>query len=246
MARRAWSSRPWTARARYLVYAVRDGGQDEHALRIRDLTTNQDLPDHFPAGPLQQRGAHDRGRRLLLQHPFPARPAPASASTWLEDRTPPPTRWLFGNGDGPTAFVSVLLPERRRRAGSSSPSNTPGPTTDVFALDMQGEGRHARLPWPRAWTRASIRGSSTAKLWMRTDLDAPKNRVVAVNLRQPGAGAVARGAGRAARRARGRRRHRRPDLTGTTCTTPQARIVRFDIRGTGATRTSTCRRCTRR
>jgi len=34
---------------RYLVYGVRDGGQDEFEMRIRDLAANADLPDRFPA-----------------------------------------------------------------------------------------------------------------------------------------------------------------------------------------------------
>ena len=89
---------------------------------------------------------------------------------------------VFGDGYGPTAFVSVLQGDDGRWLAFTVQHGWA--STDVFALDTRAveptpieiaKGLDARF-YPRF-----VNG----ELWMRTDLEAPRNRVVAVNLARP-------------------------------------------------------------
>ena len=214
---------------RYLVYAVRDGGQDEHALRIRDLTTNQDLPDHFPAGLYSSVVLTAEGDGFYYSIRSRQTGAPIRKHVWKADTAA--DALVFGDGYGPTAFVSVLPSDDG--AWLVFTVQHGWATTDVFALDRRAKGA---MPFAVAqgldarFYPRFVNG----ELWMRTDLDAPKNRVVAVNLRQP---------------AQARWRvvlAEQPDVLedavvigdqiyGHYLHDAASRIVRFDIRGTGAT-----------
>lgn len=165
---------------RYLIYAVRDGGQDEHALRIRDLTSGRDLDDAFPPAlysSIVPTAAGDGFYYSLRSRQTGAR---IRKHLWASDTAT--DALIFGEGYGPTAFVSVLQSDDGRwlvftvQHGWAS--------TDVFALDTRA---------PRATPIEIARGLDArfyprfvnGELWMRTDFEAPRNRVVAVSLTRP-------------------------------------------------------------
>lgn len=167
-------------RGRYLVYAVRDGGQDEHALRVRDLTSGQDLPDAFPPAlysSVVMAAAGDGFYYSLRSRQTGAR---IRKHAWRTD--PAADAVVFGDGYGPTAFVSVLQSDDG--AWLVFTAQHGWASTDVFAL-------HTRAPGARPVVIAKDLGARfyprfvDGALWMRTDLDAPNNRVVAVDLRRP-------------------------------------------------------------
>ena len=165
---------------RYLVYAVRDGGQDEHALRIRDLTTNQDLPDHFPAGLYSSVVPTAEGDGFYYSIRSRQTGARIRKHVWKTDTAA--DALVFGDGYGPTAFVSVLPSDDG--AWLVFTVQHGWATTDVFALDRRAKGATPFAVAQGLDARFYPRFVN-GELWMRTDLDAPKNRVVAVNLRQP-------------------------------------------------------------
>ena len=167
-------------KGRYLVYAVRDGGQDEVALRIRDLASGQDLPEVFPAGLYSSvvLTADDSGFYYSLRSRQTG--ARIRRHAWRSDVAADAE--LFGEGYGPRSFVSVLASDDGRWL--VFPVQHGWASTDVFALDLKAasarpfavvSGLEARF-YPRF-----VKGA----LWMRTDLDAPNNRVVAVDLARP-------------------------------------------------------------
>lgn len=167
-------------RGRYLVYAVRDGGQDEHALRVRDLTSGQDLPDAFPPAlysSVVMTAAGDGFYYSLRSRQTGAR---IRKHAWRTD--PAADAVVFGDGYGPTAFVSVLQSDDG--AWLVFTAQHGWASTDVFAL-------HTRTPGARPVVIARDLGARfyprfvDGALWMRTDLDAPNNQVVAVDLRRP-------------------------------------------------------------
>ncbi|MBL8137128.1 MAG: S9 family peptidase [Acidobacteria bacterium] len=165
---------------RYLVYAVRDGGQDEHALRIRDLATGRDLDDAFPPAlysSIVPTAAGDGFYYSLRSRQTGAR---IRKHLWATDTAP--DTLVFGEGYGPTAFVSVLQSDDGRWLVFTAQHGWA--STDVFALDTRA---------PRATPIEIARGLDArfyprfvnGELWMRTDLGAPRNRVVAVSLARP-------------------------------------------------------------
>ncbi len=165
---------------RYLVYAVRDGGQDEHQLRIRDLAAQQDLADHFDPGLYSSIVLSAEGDGFYYSLRSRQTGARIRKHLW---RTGPETDpVVFGEGYGPTTFVSVLQSDDGAWLAFTAAHGWA--STDVFALDRRAPGATpfavARDLGARFYPRF-VGG----ELWLRTDLDAPNNRVVAVNLRQP-------------------------------------------------------------
>ena len=165
---------------RHLIYAVRDGGQDEVTLRIRDLASGHDLADAFPAGLYSSIVLSADGTGFYYSLRSRQSGARIRRHAWQSDVAADPL--VFGEAYGPRSFVSVLQSDDGRWL--VFPVQHGWTSTDVFALDLRARGA---VPFPlvvdanaRFYPRF-VRGA----LWMRTDLDAPNNRVVAVDLRQP-------------------------------------------------------------
>ena len=165
---------------RYLVYGVRDGGQDEFEMRIRDLAANADLPDRFPAALYSSVVVTTEGDGFYYSVRSRQTGARIRRHAWQTDPAADPL--VFGEGYGPTTFVSVLQSDDGAWLVFTAAHGWA--STDVFALDRKAikavpfavaQGLAARF-YPRF-----VNG----ELWLRTDLDAPNNRVLAVNLRQP-------------------------------------------------------------
>jgi len=161
-----------------LVYSVRDGGQDEREIVVRDLKTMTDV-ERFPpalydsvslrkdgAGFFYVRRSRETGARVRFH---------AWGSAIDNDEL------LFGEGYGPTAFISLA-------------QNDDG---SKFLFTVQ----HG---WARSevWLQSSTANVPVAvvkdtpahfyprfvkdAVWMRTDLDAPMGRVVAIDAEAPG------------------------------------------------------------
>ena len=120
-------------KGRYLVYAVRDGGQDEVALRIRDLASGQDLPEAFPPGLYSSvvLTADDSGFYYSLRSRQTG--ARIRRHAWRSDVAADAE--LFGEGHGPRSFVSVLASDDGRWL--VFPVQHGWASTDVFALDLK-------------------------------------------------------------------------------------------------------------
>ncbi|MGE3275062.1 MAG: prolyl oligopeptidase family protein [Vicinamibacterales bacterium] len=161
-----------------LIYGVRDGGQDERELRVRDIAAGRDV-EIFPnalydsvslkkdgTGFYYVRRSRDTGARVRFH-------------AWGADLASDPV--LFGAGYGPTAFVSMSQNDDGSRflygvqhgwarnevwwqdVAAGSP-----PVPLVRDLDAHFSAR---------WVDHEI--------WMRTDYQAPMGRVVAVNPTMP-------------------------------------------------------------
>ena len=196
------------AKGRYLVYAVRDGGQDEHALRVRDLAASVDLLDYFPAAlyssvvptaagdgfyySLRSRQTGARIRKHLWNTD------PAADAARLRRRL---------RADG----VRVGAAERRRPLARLHRAARLGLDRRVRARHA-GRGGHAGrdCAGPRRPLLSALRG--------RRAVDAHRPRGAAQprggrrTSRRPAAHRLAHGHRRAARGARGRDGHRRRHL----------------------------------
>ena len=165
---------------RYLIYAVRDGGQDEVTLRIRDLASGLDLADAFPSGLYSSLVLTADGTGFYYSLRSRQTGARIRRHAWHSDVAT--DALVFGEGYGPRSFVSVLQSDDGRWL--VFPVSTAGPPP-TCSRSICGPATPRRSPWSVASRRGSTRGSSLARLWMRTDLDAANNRVVAVDLAQP-------------------------------------------------------------
>ena len=212
-----------------MIYAVRDGGQDEVGIRVRDLEAGEDLPDRLPdflyggisfnrdgTGFYYVSRSRETGGRVRLH----------MLGTGIEDDIE-----LFGEGHGPARFVGfteggegrymvytvqhgwartdVYLQDmaadfrlaRRSRGGSvpvpadgSVPVSAGGsgtvPAGESVPVPADGSGTiivGALAPRPiivGAPARFRVRFVED-ELWLLTNLDAPNNRLVALDPADP-------------------------------------------------------------
>ncbi len=162
-----------------LMYAIRDGGQDEVQIRIRDLAIGEDLPDRLP--------------NFLYGSTFFDPDGTGFYYTWRSREVGPRVRHhtlgtdladdteLFGEGHGPETFINVSQGAGGRymvynvRHGWAR--------GDVYLHDLEA-GTDPRPISVGAPARFQTRFMDD-EIYLLTNLDAPKNRVVAVDLRDP-------------------------------------------------------------
>jgi prolyl oligopeptidase len=162
-----------------MLYALRDGGRDEVSIRVFDLTRLAHRPDSLPPG-LYSSLAFDRdgngfyySRRSRIDG---ARIRYHRLGTGVErDST------LFGRGYAPTAFISMTLADGGRWRIYNVQHGWR--RNEIFLQDAAA----AATPVP---VTADLDAHFTPQfldgaLWMRTDLDAPRGRIVSVDPARP-------------------------------------------------------------
>jgi len=165
---------------RIMLYTVRDGGRDEVSVRLFDVERRAELPDSLPpalysslafdpsgAGFYYSRRSRQTGARIFRH----------TLGTSLEQDSV-----LFGDGYGPTAFVSMTMADRNRWR--------------LFTV-QHGWQRH-EIHLQDALQNGPIVSLVSdddahfapqfvdGRILMRTDLDAPKGRIVSVDPSRPG------------------------------------------------------------
>lgn len=163
----------------FLIYAIRDGGADEVALRVRDLETNTDTDDVLPAA-LYSSVSFDEGGEGFYYAQRSRTEGPRLRYHRLGDDLAQ-DRELFGAGIGPRSFINVSHAEHGRyRIITVQQGWT---STDVWFQDLN------RDPEPRPIIRDNgARNAARFRdgmLWVQTNDGAPNNRVVLVDPRQP-------------------------------------------------------------
>ena len=95
-----------------LIYSLRDGGEDEIELRIRDLATGIDLSDVFPRALYSSVSFAPDGRRIYYSH----RSRELGARVRIHRIGTPFTEdeEVFGAGHGPDKFISVSQVKSRK------------------------------------------------------------------------------------------------------------------------------------
>ena len=165
---------------RLMLYAVRDGGRDERQIRIRDLITGEDLPDRLNEAlygsvffsPDRQRVYYSRRSRTSG-----ARVRRHTIGTAVRDDAE-----LFGEGHGPDRFVSVFLGGEARYLVYTVQHGWA--KTEVYLQDLWSPG-----PLIVIVNDADARFEPRfvdGELFLLTNLDAPKNRLLAADPRNPG------------------------------------------------------------
>lgn len=164
---------------RLLVYSIRDGGPDEVSVRVRDLAKGTDLADSLPWALYASVSLDDDGKGLFYVHR--SRSVGPRLKYHRFGTDPSADQVLFGDGLAPTAFLNVLMADGGRRrlytVGHGWARN------DVFVQDLTKGGAVQPIvkDVPAHFAPQFVDGA----LWMRTDLDALKGRIVAVDPANP-------------------------------------------------------------
>jgi prolyl oligopeptidase len=165
-----------------LLYGLRDGGEDEIEVRVRNVAEGADLPDRLPRALYDGVSFGRKGRgfyyTLRSRETGPRARFHEIGKPVAEDVT------LFGEGYGPTCFIEA---------------------SEI------GDGRYLLFTVNHGWARSEVHIQDLARngppralftgvdarfdpelhdgvLYLRTNLDAPNNRLVAVDLERLPAG----------------------------------------------------------
>lgn len=162
-----------------LIYGVRDGGQDEREIRIRDLSTGRDLPERYPNALYD--GASFRADGTGFYYVRRSRQTGARVRLHKWGTPVENDAVIFGEGCGPTSFVNMTQADEGRWFIFTVQHGWA--RTQVFVQDVKNDG-----PIVPIVTDADARFYPRyveGELWIRTDLDASNNRLVAVDLAKP-------------------------------------------------------------
>ena len=164
---------------RLMIYAIRDGGRDEREYRVRDLVSGEDLPDRLPTylygnvsfdpegdGFHYSRRSRETGARIRYHR----------LGTDMEE-----DEELFGEGHGPERFVGFSQGGDGRWHVYTVQHGWA--RTDVYLHDL----RSGTAPAPLIVGAPARFGTRFVddELYLLTNLDAPKNRILAVELENP-------------------------------------------------------------
>ena len=178
------SIRDFSPDGNLLLYAIRDGGQDEVQIRVRDLATGEDLPDRLPNFLYGGVTFDDEGtgfHYVWRSREVGPRVRHHVLGTDVADDTE-----LFGEGHGPEKFIGVTRGGEGRDGTARYAVYTVQhgwARTDVYFHDLRaGAGPEPLIVGAPA--RFATRFVED-ELWLLTNLDAPNNRVFAVDLDRP-------------------------------------------------------------
>lgn len=161
-----------------LMYAVRDGGPDEITVKIRDLATGRDLPDSLPRALYGALAFAPNGRGIYYVHRSRSE-GPRYRYHHL-GTSPGSDSLLFGEGLPPTHFLGVSTAQQGRYR--------------IFTIGHGWARGEVHVHDTKSGTIVDVTRGLDAhftaqviddELWMRTDLDAPRGRLVAVPLARP-------------------------------------------------------------
>ena len=162
-----------------MLYSIRDGGRDELEIRVRDLNSGEDLPDRLPTALYSSIAFTSDGTGFHYTHRSrqtgPRVFRHVLGTDMSEDIE------LFGAGIGPTAFVNASEVDEGRYLIYTVQHGWA--RTDVYLHDVRAGTEPVPLVvGARARFRARWRDG---EIYLLTNLDAPRNRVVAVRPEAP-------------------------------------------------------------
>jgi prolyl oligopeptidase len=159
-----------------LIYGIRDGGQDEREIVVRDLKAQKDV-ERFPSALYDSVTLRVDGQGFY----YVRRSRETGARVRSHDWGAPPAKdqVIFGDGYAPTAFVSMAASDDQQRVLFAVQHGWA--RSDVFLRDGAGRPQPVAVNVPAHFYPRFVKD----ELWMRTNLDAPMGRVVAVDAAAP-------------------------------------------------------------
>jgi prolyl oligopeptidase len=178
--------------ARFVAYAVSDGGSDWHTWRVRDLTTMQDLPDVLRWSKFSGVAwLHDGSGFHYCRYPEPKKGDELEAANYFQKlyfhrlgdlqekdeliyERPDQKEWFFGptvSDDGRYLVLHVSQGTDRRNR--------------IYFRDLQKADSKIAPLLDDFDASYDFLGNVGTAFYFKTDLDAPRGRIIAVDLERP-------------------------------------------------------------
>ncbi|MHB1072793.1 MAG: prolyl oligopeptidase family serine peptidase [Gemmatimonadaceae bacterium] len=183
-----------------LAYSTAEGGADWQVVRVRDLATGKDLGDEVRWMRFSGLSWTKDGKGFFYSRfPEPPKGKVLEAALGVHELyyhrvgTPQSEDRLIMKGEGVNWFVGASVSEDGRYAFVSSSYGT-DQSNKLWFADL-GDAMHPNVGAPlaaiqdTAVAELSPLGNVGSVVYARTDLDAPRRRIVAIDLRNPAKGA---------------------------------------------------------
>lgn len=162
-----------------MIYSVRNGGQDEVELRILEVETGNELPDKFPNALYDEVFFDKSGKGFYYVRR--SRQTGARVYYHMLGTSISEDEEIFGEGYGPDKFIGVDQANDGQYLIFTVDHGWS--RSEVFFQDVRSDGPITTIidDTDARFYPQFLKG----ELYMRTSLDAPNNRIVAVNLAKP-------------------------------------------------------------
>ena len=159
-----------------LIYGIRDGGQDEREIVVRDLKSMKDV-ERFPSALYDGVTLRVDGKGFYYVRRSRETGARVRSHDWgaplAKDHV------IFGDGYAPTAFVSMAATDDQKQFVFTVQHGWA--RSEVFVQDGAGRPQPVVTDVPAHFYPRFVKN----EVWMRTNHDAPMGRVVAIDLTAP-------------------------------------------------------------
>jgi prolyl oligopeptidase len=163
---------------RLILYSIRRGGEDETELRVMDVATRKDLADRLPRA--LYRGVSFKKDGSGFYYNLQKRDLGTRIFYHALGTDPSKDVELFGNGYGPDKWVSATVSENGRYLLFEVQHGWA--RNEVYVQEIAGGPIKTIVNDIDAHFYAGFAGD---RLVMQTDWQAPKNRIVTVDLKNP-------------------------------------------------------------
>ncbi|HXE74845.1 MAG TPA: prolyl oligopeptidase family serine peptidase [Candidatus Xenobia bacterium] len=163
-----------------VVYGIREGGQDEVSLRFREVATRKDLPDVFPKARYGSPTlAPDKKGFYYVKW---TRTGPR-VYFHVMGADPAGDKVLFGEGYGPEKIIAASLSEDGRWLLITVLYGSAADKTELYLMDTAKPGAVTTVVNDIPARFSGAIGGDT--LFLHTNWNAPNNRILAVDLKNP-------------------------------------------------------------
>ncbi len=159
------------------IYGVRQGGQDEVVVKLRDVDSKTDLVDSLPRGRYFGVALTPDKTKLYF-----SRMTKAGPRVYVKKLGDAMETEIFGSEYGPGKIVGVTMPENGKYLLMEVMYGSAAPKSDVYVLDI-GSGKQTTIVNDIPARFFGEIGGDT--LYLRTDWNAPNSKLLAVDLKNP-------------------------------------------------------------
>jgi prolyl oligopeptidase len=164
-----------------IAYGIRQGGEDEVVVRLRDVDTGQDLPDTMPKARYQAISlTRDKSGLFYARHDRALGPRVLYHALGQD---PASDRLLFGEGIGPEKIIAGGLSEDGRYLYLIVFHGSAPKKTEVYFREADSPGPFLTIVNDLdAKFLPDVAGDT---MYLQTNWQAPNGRILAVDLKQP-------------------------------------------------------------
>ena len=169
---------------RLVAYGIRQGGEDELVVKLRDVDTGKDLPDTMPRARYHSLSlTPDRSGFYYARHDRVTGPRVLYHALGQE---PASDQVLFGEGEGPEKIIASSLSEDGRYLVLTVFHGSAPRKTEIYCRNLGSPGPF--VPIVDDVEAKFVPDVAGDKMYLQTNWLAPNGRILEVDLKQPARG----------------------------------------------------------